>query len=62
MVGRAGSAMPRRQRPRLPAARGRRADAELGDVGPDLQAVRLAAGVRRKHVVASLTYADAAPM
>jgi len=46
LVGRAGGMAVRRQRPRVPGARGRRPLAELRDVGPDLQTGRLAADVR----------------
>ena len=45
MVGCSGRLGARREHPRVPGARGRRPIAELRDVGPYLQAVRVAADV-----------------
>ena len=50
-VGTSGMAA-RREHPRVPGDRGRRALAERGDVRPDLRAVRLAADVRDGSVAA----------
>jgi hypothetical protein len=46
MVDRSGRLPSRRERPHLPGARGRGTVADVRDVGPDLQAVRLAPDVR----------------
>jgi hypothetical protein len=45
-LDRSGCVAARHQHPGVPGARGRRQIAELRDMGPDLQAVRLAADVR----------------
>ena len=50
LVGQPGGVAARRERPRVPGDRGRRARPELEDVRPDAQDVRLAADVRRTMV------------